>query len=67
MVDSADVDKLEASRTELHQLLDKPQLANIPVLILGNKRDLPGAVSEAELIEKMYAILLHKWFCGWIE
>ena len=31
MVDAADHEKLEASRNELHNLLDKPQLAGIPV------------------------------------
>ncbi|VDO48552.1 unnamed protein product, partial [Brugia timori] len=36
MVDAADEDKLEASRNELSQLLDKPQLDSIPVLVLAN-------------------------------
>lgn len=31
MVDAADRDKIEASRNELHNLLDKPQLQGIPV------------------------------------
>ncbi|XP_067934375.1 ADP-ribosylation factor-like protein 8B-A [Watersipora subatra] len=53
MVDAADPDKVEASKTELHSLLDKPQLHGIPVLVLGNKRDLPGALNEKELIESM--------------
>ncbi|CAG0921032.1 unnamed protein product [Notodromas monacha] len=53
MVDAADQDKLEASRTELHNLLDKPQLAGIPVLVLGNKKDLPNALDEKGLIERM--------------
>ena len=53
MVDAADHDKIEASRNELHNLLDKPQLQGIPVLILGNKRDLPGALEEKDLIERM--------------
>lgn len=53
MVDAADLDKLEASRNELHSLLDKPQLNGIPVLVLGNKRDLPGALDETGLIERM--------------
>lgn len=53
MVDAADLDKMEASRNELHSLLDKPQLAGIPVLVLGNKRDLPGALDETGLIERM--------------
>lgn len=53
MVDAADLDKMEASRNELHSLLDKPQLNGIPVLVLGNKRDLPGALDETGLIERM--------------
>ncbi len=46
-------DKIEASRNELHNLLEKPQLVGIPVLVLGNKRDLPNALDENGLIEKM--------------
>uniref|UniRef100_A0A673FP48 ADP-ribosylation factor-like protein 8B-A n=1 Tax=Sinocyclocheilus rhinocerous TaxID=307959 RepID=A0A673FP48_9TELE len=46
-------EKVEASRNELHNLLDKPQLQGIPVLVLGNKRDLPNALDEKQLIEKM--------------
>ncbi|KAF1756412.1 hypothetical protein GCK72_012865 [Caenorhabditis remanei] len=53
MVDAADEEKLEASRNELMQLLDKPQLDAIPVLVLGNKKDLPGALDERQLIERM--------------
>ncbi|XP_053671858.1 ADP-ribosylation factor-like protein 8 [Anopheles nili] len=53
MVDAADLDKMEASRNELHSLLDKPQLAGIPVLVLGNKRDIPGALEETGLIDRM--------------
>lgn len=32
MVDAADHEKLEASKIELHNLLEKPQLAGIPVM-----------------------------------
>jgi len=32
MVDAADHEKLEAAKNELHQLLEKPQLAGIPVI-----------------------------------
>lgn len=53
MVDSADHDKLEAARNELHNLLEKPQLLGIPVLVLGNKRDLSNSLDEKELIERM--------------
>ena len=53
MVDAADHDRIEAARNELHNLLDKVHLAGIPVLVLGNKRDLPDALDEKELIEQM--------------
>lgn len=53
MVDAGDHEKLEASRNELHQLLDKPQLEGIPVLVLGNKKDLPNAFDEKQLIERL--------------
>ena len=33
MIDAADREKIEASRNELHNLLDKPQLQGIPVSI----------------------------------
>lgn len=88
MVDSADHEKIEAARNELHNLLEKPQLQGmyketefsqrfflkctswkhnffncliscsppkgIPVLVLGNKRDLPGALDENGIIQRMY-------------
>lgn len=53
MIDAADHDKLDAARTELRNLLDKPQLATIPVLVLGNKNDLPGALTVDQIIEVM--------------
>uniref|UniRef100_A0AC35TKV9 EOG090X0DLH n=1 Tax=Rhabditophanes sp. KR3021 TaxID=114890 RepID=A0AC35TKV9_9BILA len=53
LVDAADEEKMEASRNELMQLLDRPQLEGIPVLVLGNKRDLPNAYDEQQLIDKM--------------
>ena len=53
MVDAANQDTLGAAKTELHILLDKPQLQGIPVLVLGNKRDLPDALDEKKLIEEL--------------
>ncbi|KAF9315735.1 ADP-ribosylation factor-like protein 8B [Podila clonocystis] len=53
VIDAADHDKLDAARTELRNLLDKPQLATIPVLVLGNKNDLPGALTVDQIIEVM--------------
>lgn len=44
---------MEEARTQLHQLLDWPSLDGIPLLILGNKNDLDGALTEEELIEEL--------------
>lgn len=53
VVDSCDSDKFEAARTELLNLLQKPQLMNIPLLVLGNKNDVQGALGVEQLIEMM--------------
>lgn len=55
MVDAADQEKIEASKNELHNLLDKPQLQGIPVSWRwsGWERELvrsqPGARESATL------------------
>jgi ADP-ribosylation factor-like protein 8 len=53
VVDAADQQRLETAKNELHVLLEKPQLHGIPVLVLGNKNDLEGALTAEQLIEQM--------------
>jgi len=53
VVDSADIDKFESAKKELQDLLIKPQLRGIPLLVLGNKNDLSESVSAEELIQIM--------------
>jgi len=53
VVDAADPEKFDAAKKELHDLLSKPPLANIPVLVLGNKNDLTSAIGRDELIEQL--------------
>ncbi|KAH6568857.1 hypothetical protein BASA62_005224 [Batrachochytrium salamandrivorans] len=50
VVDSADHAKIESAKTELHTLLERPLLAGIPVLVLGNKNDLSDALTVEDLI-----------------
>merc|ERR1711907_186364 len=54
VVDGADHKNVDISYEELHELLGKPALKNIPLLVLGNKRDLPEALPEEAIIERMH-------------
>lgn len=49
LVDAYDRARFPESKNELDSLLTDETLSNCPVLILGNKIDLPGAASEDEL------------------
>eukprot|EP01017_Pseudomicrothorax_dubius_P010819 TRINITY_DN1391_c0_g1_i1.p1 TRINITY_DN1391_c0_g1~~TRINITY_DN1391_c0_g1_i1.p1 ORF type:complete len:193 (-),score=56.94 TRINITY_DN1391_c0_g1_i1:226-804(-) len=49
LVDSSDKDRFKESKQELDMLLATPELAKVPVVILGNKIDKKEAVSEEEL------------------
>ncbi|PVI07524.1 P-loop containing nucleoside triphosphate hydrolase protein [Periconia macrospinosa] len=53
IVDSADREALPVAREELKLLLEKPALEGIPLLVLGNKSDLPNKLSVDELIDAL--------------
>lgn len=46
VVDSYDQTNIDLARAQLHELLANKSLAGIPLLALGNKNDLEGALSE---------------------
>ena len=49
LVDSVDVKRFPEAYKELNEILETPELVNIPIAILGNKIDMAGAVSIEEL------------------
>ncbi|EFJ43109.1 small Arf-related GTPase [Volvox carteri f. nagariensis] len=53
VVDAADADSVPMAARELHALLERPSLKGIPLLVLGNKNDLPGALGVEQLKEMM--------------
>jgi hypothetical protein len=58
VLDAADHAKLPTAKAELHSLLEKPQVANIPLLVLGNKNDMPEALTVEQLIEQLFVFSL---------
>ena len=60
MVDAADLEKIESSKTELQLLLDKPQLSGIPVhCILCFSVILTVILS----LSSRFLCLVIKWIC----
>jgi ADP-ribosylation factor-like protein 8 len=53
IVDIADLNQLPMAREELHLLMSQPTLEGIPLLVLGNKSDLPNKLTVDELIDAM--------------
>ena len=49
IVDASDSSRFGEAQNELHHLLRKDTLSETPILVLGNKIDLPKAVSEGGL------------------
>lgn len=55
VLDSVDVERLEEAKMELARTAKAPDNAGVPVLVLANKQDLPGAREPREL-EKLLGL-----------
>lgn len=53
VLDSADRENIDIAKNNLEHLLSWDTLAEIPLLVLGNKNDLPNCFTEREIIDKM--------------
>ncbi|XP_009070342.1 PREDICTED: ADP-ribosylation factor-like protein 14 [Acanthisitta chloris] len=49
VVDSSDKRRLEESRREFELILKNESIKNVPVVMLANKQDLPGALNAEEI------------------
>lgn len=56
VVDGADEDRFETARVELQDILSRRALDGIPVLVLANKSDLPGAVKDVNEIVDIFGL-----------
>lgn len=53
VVDAADHDSIEQTTKLLHDLMQRPNMQEVPLLVLGNKNDLPHALGTTELRDRM--------------
>lgn len=56
VVDAADEGRFPDAKEELHDILTRPALAGIPVLVLANKSDLPDAVKSVDAVIDIFAL-----------
>ncbi|NWQ64947.1 ARL14 protein, partial [Neopipo cinnamomea] len=52
VVDSSDNRRLEESRREFELILKNESIRNVPVVVLANKQDLPGALNAEEITRR---------------
>eukprot|EP01062_Namystynia_karyoxenos_P058880 TRINITY_DN50330_c0_g1_i1.p1 TRINITY_DN50330_c0_g1~~TRINITY_DN50330_c0_g1_i1.p1 ORF type:complete len:218 (+),score=71.64 TRINITY_DN50330_c0_g1_i1:68-655(+) len=64
VVDATDTERLEDARDELQRCIQDNYLQQKPLLVLANKRDLPGALTVYELAEKLglHQLRQHRWY-----
>ncbi|RZF44520.1 hypothetical protein LSTR_LSTR002293 [Laodelphax striatellus] len=55
VIDSVDIERMEEAKMELQRTVRSPENAGVPILILANKQDLPGAKEPREL-EKLLGL-----------
>ncbi|XP_013394265.1 ADP-ribosylation factor-like [Lingula anatina] len=64
VVDSSDRERLDEAREELFGIMESPEMKGVPVVVIANKQDLPGALSTAQMIESLQLRMLpreNKW------
>ena len=49
VIDSSDRESMEEAKMELTQVTKYPEMSRLPILILANKQDLPGAIDVTDL------------------
>jgi ADP-ribosylation factor 1/2 len=53
VIDAEDRESLAEAKKALDEVLESEEIRNVPLLVLGNKQDLPCAMPVSELVEKL--------------
>lgn len=59
VVDSSDLERISEARQELFSVLESPEMEGVPVVVIGNKQDLPRALKSNQLAQQL-SLLRHK-------
>ena len=53
VIDSVDKDRIDIAKQEMMAMLEEGDLRGVPMLVFANKQDLPGAMSDEEVSERL--------------
>ncbi|KAI1318589.1 ADP-ribosylation factor, Arf Arf6 [Mortierella claussenii] len=53
VIDSQDRDRIDEARQELHRIISDREMKDCLLLVFANKQDLPGAMTPAEVTERL--------------
>lgn len=53
VIDSADRDRIDEARQELHRIISDREMRDSLLLVFANKQDIPGAMTPAEVTDKL--------------
>ncbi|GMT28846.1 hypothetical protein PFISCL1PPCAC_20143 [Pristionchus fissidentatus] len=64
VVDASDIARLKESREALQEFLDKDEFKGVKLLFIANKQDIPGALTDKQLMEafNLRALTDREWF-----
>jgi len=65
VVDSNDRERIGEAGEQLHRMANEEELKNLPILIFGNKQDLPNAMPLDEIKEKLNLSKLSEMKINW--
>ncbi|XP_060588179.1 ADP-ribosylation factor 3-like [Ruditapes philippinarum] len=63
VVDSADLERIQEAKEELMRVLDTPEMRNVPLVVVANKQDLPGAADSSRIAKYLglHQMVSRRW------
>ncbi|KAL3873467.1 hypothetical protein ACJMK2_036580 [Sinanodonta woodiana] len=64
VVDSCDRERMDEAREELFDICESDEMTGVPIVVIANKQDLPGALRASDIVQKLELNKLcnRKWY-----